>query len=84
MKRKLKNSLNVVWTSSSGSLHRAQIVRKVDGASVSMIGSASHRVKGMAAAKKIHFWKNLRGLLARMKEPHRSLLLHLAQKMARR
>jgi hypothetical protein len=40
----------------------------MDGASVGMIGPASHRVKEMATAKEIYFWKKLRELLARMTE----------------
>ena len=79
-----KNSLNIARTSSSGSFHREQIVRKVDGALVRMIGLASHRVKGVAAVKKIYFWKKLRELLARITESDRRLLLAMARKMARR
>ena len=34
--------------------------------------------------KEIYFWNKLRGLLARMSESDRRLLLHVARKMARR
>jgi len=34
--------------------------------------------------KEIYFWKKLTGLLARMSESDRRLLLHMARKMARR
>ncbi len=34
--------------------------------------------------KEIYFWKKLRGLLARMSESDRRLLLHMARKMAER
>ncbi len=51
-----------------------------------------HLPKGKRAAerawgttrKEIYFWNKLRGLLARMRESNRRLLLHMAQEMARR
>jgi transcriptional regulator with XRE-family HTH domain len=45
---------------------------------------ATEQIVWGTTRKEIHFWKNLRGLLARMKEPHRRLLFAMARKMARR
>jgi hypothetical protein len=45
---------------------------------------AAEQIVWGTTRKEIHFWKNLRGLLARMKEPHRRLLFAMARKMGRR